>query len=394
MTKDPRALTQLSASDYEAIELAVMETARGRWFLHEFAARNRTADTNMLLGAMARLEGAVGGERAMEQVERVRFDLLEMAKSIAGLKVELDQHENGPEGGRLGQATNALDGIVRTTEQATSNILSAAEAIQEIAWSLREQKHDEAICDRIDKLATDIYAACTFQDLTAQRTQKVVRTLRFLEGRINALIDAWSATEAPMRDRTGRDDPGLGGAGPETDGVTPLPFDGRLADSSSALLMLPASAELTQNDVDFVIVDDEMRDGPHDGEPAMPMALPLPDAADETCPGASQASDGVDDIAFGPEETVFEAAAPDCVPATPPGPDHDLMAGDEPQLIVGDLDMPDVDLPPEDADLLLDRSPDKRDDALTEDEQSRPEHSASLAQIDAMSAVMKARIFS
>jgi hypothetical protein len=103
MTNDPRALAHLSAADYEAIELAVMETARGRWFLKEFSARNRQADTTVLLDAIARLEGAVSGERAMDQIERVRFDLLEMAKSIAGLKAELEMQEQG----------EAQDGLVR-----------------------------------------------------------------------------------------------------------------------------------------------------------------------------------------------------------------------------------------------------------------------------------------
>lgn len=45
--------------DYEAIEAAVMETARGRWFLAEFARRNRTADTALLLAAIERLENLV-----------------------------------------------------------------------------------------------------------------------------------------------------------------------------------------------------------------------------------------------------------------------------------------------------------------------------------------------
>jgi hypothetical protein len=42
--------------DYDAIEAAVMDTARGRWFLAEFARRNRTADTTLLLTAIERLE--------------------------------------------------------------------------------------------------------------------------------------------------------------------------------------------------------------------------------------------------------------------------------------------------------------------------------------------------
>lgn len=51
----------ITDTEYDAIEAAMLETARGRWFLAEFARRNRTADTNMLLGAIERLEQAVSG---------------------------------------------------------------------------------------------------------------------------------------------------------------------------------------------------------------------------------------------------------------------------------------------------------------------------------------------
>lgn len=47
--------------DYEAIEAAVTETVRGRWFLAEFARRNRLAETRQLLDAMSRIEAAVAG---------------------------------------------------------------------------------------------------------------------------------------------------------------------------------------------------------------------------------------------------------------------------------------------------------------------------------------------
>ncbi len=193
-------LTPLSDTDYDAIEAAVMETGRGRWFLAEFARRNRTADTGMLLEAIQRLEQSVGGERAMVAAERVRQDLMEMAKIIAQLKIELASDD--PEVNRFEQATEALDAVVRTTESATSSILEAAEQIQEIAWTLREAGADGAACDTLDQRAADIYTACSFQDLTAQRTKKVVLTMRSIEGRINGLVDAWS-TGMP-RAHTGR----------------------------------------------------------------------------------------------------------------------------------------------------------------------------------------------
>ncbi len=57
----------ISEADYTAIEAAVMETARGRWFLAEFARRNRNSDTQLVLDAIARLESALDVERAAMQ---------------------------------------------------------------------------------------------------------------------------------------------------------------------------------------------------------------------------------------------------------------------------------------------------------------------------------------
>lgn len=45
--------------DFIAILSAVMETERGRWFLAEFARRNRHAETDRVLTAIARLEAVM-----------------------------------------------------------------------------------------------------------------------------------------------------------------------------------------------------------------------------------------------------------------------------------------------------------------------------------------------
>ena len=99
----------LSEADYDAIEGAVMETARGRWFLAEYARRNRHADTTMLLKALDRIEGAMRGEHSVEPVERIRFDLVEMSRAIArtkaeiaSIKPEIDHH------GKFGEASEEL----------------------------------------------------------------------------------------------------------------------------------------------------------------------------------------------------------------------------------------------------------------------------------------------
>ena len=53
----------LEESDYEEIEAAVLETARGRWFLHEHARRTRASDTDRMSAAIERLEADVRQQR-------------------------------------------------------------------------------------------------------------------------------------------------------------------------------------------------------------------------------------------------------------------------------------------------------------------------------------------
>ena len=53
------AQPDLSHEDFDEIRDAVMETARGRWFLDEYATRLRTRETTNLLDSMKRLENAV-----------------------------------------------------------------------------------------------------------------------------------------------------------------------------------------------------------------------------------------------------------------------------------------------------------------------------------------------
>jgi chemotaxis protein CheZ len=184
--------TPLSEVDYEAIEGAVMETARGRWFLAEYARRNRSADTTMLLKALDRIEGAMRGQKSVEPVERIRFDLVEMSKAISRTKTEIASIKpDAGDHGKFGEASEELDSVVQATETATSDILACAERIQEMAWTLREQGVESEVCDLLDANATAVYTACSFQDLTGQRTRKVIQVLRYLEERINAMIGIW-----------------------------------------------------------------------------------------------------------------------------------------------------------------------------------------------------------
>jgi chemotaxis regulatin CheY-phosphate phosphatase CheZ len=241
----------VTEADYEAIEGAVMETARGRWFLAEYARRNRHADTTMLLKALDRIEGAIRGERSVDAVDRIRFDLVEMSKSIARTKAEIAAIKPDAEHhGKFGEASEELDSIVQATETATSDILACAERIQEMAWTLREQGVEGEVCDLLDANATAVYTACSFQDITGQRTRKVIHVLRYLEERINAMIGIW----------------GLDGA------MAAEAAEQRAVDEDKALLNGPArpGQGLDQADVDVVMGPAGVRPRVHEAPPLQP----------------------------------------------------------------------------------------------------------------------------
>jgi chemotaxis protein CheZ len=185
------------AEAYSALEALLRASPRGRWFLAEYARRNRTAETDLLLEALDRIERAVSRPSPRQAVpSNVFSDLVEMSGAIARTRREIAQikppHQFDKQ---LVSATAELDHIVEATEKATSDILEAAEEIQEVAWTLRERGTDIDLCDKIDQRATDIYIACSFQDITGQRTGKVVKALRFIEQRINAMIEIWGVDD-------------------------------------------------------------------------------------------------------------------------------------------------------------------------------------------------------
>lgn len=198
--ENSQTLSPLRESDYEAIEAAVMETEKGRWFLFEYARRHRSADTDVVIEAIGRLELMLKRERRPD-ADRIRLDIGEMKDAIERTKLEIAQIKSDGRSplSRFDRASNELDAIVEQTEGATSEILGSAEKIQELAWTMREAGVDNDLCDEIENLTTNIYMACSFQDLTGQRTQKVVQVLRYLENRINAMIDIWGMDESEVQ---------------------------------------------------------------------------------------------------------------------------------------------------------------------------------------------------
>ncbi len=59
MLNEGMSTAEAEPDSFEAIERAVMESRRGRWFLDEYARRRSDGETNILLNAIGKLENTV-----------------------------------------------------------------------------------------------------------------------------------------------------------------------------------------------------------------------------------------------------------------------------------------------------------------------------------------------
>ena len=301
-------VTPLAIEDYDAIEAAVMETTRGRWFLAEYARRNRNADTDQILTSLDRIERTIRRDRATPDIDRIRLDLADMAEAISRTKQEIAQMKLDTEhGGRFADASHELDAIVSQTETATNEILRAAEHIQEVAWTLREAGSPDELCDKLDVESTEIYTACSFQDLTGQRTRKVVTVLRYLESRINAMMSIWGLDDlddmpagptapAPSDPTDARPDahllngPQLQGRGIEQSAVDDLMWsDAAIAEVEQPQTEEPQAFVTTDDHPPALAFDDAALD-----EPAADVFAPAEPATPAVEPTAAEPVDAID----------------------------------------------------------------------------------------------------
>src|SRR5271155_5403736 len=114
-----------SEEDYEAISEAFMETARGRWFLGEYAKRNRNADTRMVLDAVERIEQSLAAQKIPEPEPIPDTSL---ADALAAIKAAVDEARDA-----VGVAVDDL-----ALSRHLAPIRKGTRVIREISWRWRE----------------------------------------------------------------------------------------------------------------------------------------------------------------------------------------------------------------------------------------------------------------
>ena len=302
MADEAFALSPISArptlpgeADYDAIREAFMETSRGRWFLGEYAKRNRNADTSMVLDAVARIEETLAAQRKQQAEDR-------LAEGLAIIRSALDEAAQA--------AGAAFDGTA--VQASLAPIRKGTRIIKEISWRWREIGADGRICDLIDSQLYAIEAGCD------------------QIGQIDPREGIRAAFELIRSSLDGLDDSD-GAAVPIARAAAATPAASAAPDQAPAAAVEPLEEMQATGDVDAAFSEPEM---PTDAaveeiEPAEEMAAEAADAHDEAvlemvalemgAPDLDEADDESDAETNGAHVTLPPAVEP-IVFATAPEP--------------------------------------------------------------------------
>lgn len=161
-----------SETEYRAIEAALLESARGRWFLAEHGRRARRLDSALLEDAIGRLQTSLRQPPAL---------LGQLKAEIETLKAHLAETRAS-----LLARPTAADGADAPAPHA---ILKAAEDIHDIAWSLQANPFDPRGCEDIARNASRLYVLSQSQAIDSERSLKTARAIDAAADRLEAMLD-------------------------------------------------------------------------------------------------------------------------------------------------------------------------------------------------------------
>jgi len=117
----------------------------------------------------------------MRYIQRVRQEI-----------AAIDRPSDGDD--RFESMGEQLEAVVAATGAATNTIMEAMENNEQLIDALRETVTNPAQIAALDRLTANgnaVFEACAFQDITGQRVNKVVKSVTYVEERVNALVDIW-----------------------------------------------------------------------------------------------------------------------------------------------------------------------------------------------------------
>jgi hypothetical protein len=266
---------QPSEEDYAAIHHAFMETSRGRWFLGEYAKRNRNSDTRMVLDAVARIEESLAAQKQAAAEA-------ELIEALTAIRTAVGEGQAA--------ATAGLDGLA--FDERLAPIARSVRIIREISWRWRETGADGRICDILDSQVAAIENSAGQISVAEART-----TIDQAFAAIEARIDEYSADKAApalaRRDAADTDDAN----------VVPFPAPAEevaVSQAATAAAVEPVAEAAVAEVAATEVAGAEVAEAP---APELAQAAPPP-AGDAIAEAAAPIADFVDETEF-----VDEAAA-------------------------------------------------------------------------------------
>lgn len=177
MTRPSPSPAQETDDEYRAIETALLESARGRWFLAEHGRRARRLDSALLEDAIGRLQISLREPPAL--LDQLQGELDGLKSHLNVLREEL-----------LARTPDTAPGMGAAGDgSAPRNILKAVEDVHEIAWSLQANPFDPKGCEEIARNAAKLYSLSQDQAAHATRTLAIADAIEGAMKRVDAVLE-------------------------------------------------------------------------------------------------------------------------------------------------------------------------------------------------------------
>lgn len=183
---------------YEALESAVMESARGRWFLAEYAKRNRAADTMMLLDALKKLENVASTNPI--KPDRPLPDIGQLASTIKAARSEIASTHNDllPDGGYLPADGALYDHITADARSVGHEITKRSMSLRVIAGGLKAATADTEHVEAVEANARSLENLSWSQEVLSERIAKAMGLLSEIDNRLTGFAEV---EEVPLAER-------------------------------------------------------------------------------------------------------------------------------------------------------------------------------------------------
>jgi chemotaxis protein CheZ len=128
----------------------------------------------------------------------VRNEIVKLANYISDAKAEIlsitpDASNINPSASEFFfSAEKELHAVVSATEEATNKIMDSADKILQNISNIQ----NENVAAIINAETIKIYDACSFQDITGQRINKVIKTMDYVESKVAKLAKLFGSVDA------------------------------------------------------------------------------------------------------------------------------------------------------------------------------------------------------